>query len=35
MIYNKRVILIKRELKRLFCEAINNLEYYKSSEIIS
>ncbi len=33
MIYNKRIILIKRELKRLYCEAINDLEYYKLLEI--
>ncbi len=35
MIYNKKIILIKRESKRLFYKAINNLEYYKLLEIIS
>ncbi len=35
MIYNKRVILIKREFKKLYYEAINNLEYYKLLKITS
>ncbi len=33
MIYNKKIILIKREFKRLYCETINNLKYCKSLEI--
>ncbi len=34
MIYNKKIILIEREFKRLYCKAINNLEYHKLLEII-